>query len=212
MRNVITFVLRWVIMLGVLAVATPIIWRISIIVIYSPYIDEPEAVTPTRVAIVFGGGVRWDGQPSDVLRDRLDTAIDLYHAGKVERLLLTGDNSSENYNEPAVMLNYAQAEGIPLEHLQPDYGGRRTYDSCYRAKHIFELDTAILVTQRFHMSRALFLCRWIGIDAHGVTSDSQSYVRIRWFQIREIGATLQAAIDLARNDPAPIMGAPILIE
>ena len=193
-------------------VLAPFAWRLLIILAYGHRMHPVMEIEPARVAIVFGGGIHANGQPSDALRDRLDTAIELYEAGKVDRLLLTGDNSFENYNEPGVMINYARAKGVPFEHIQPDYGGRRTYDSCYRARHIFELEEAILVTQRFHLPRALFLCRGMGINANGVPADKQTYVRIVWFQVREIGATLQAPIDLMRNNPAPIMGQPILID
>lgn len=205
-------IVRWLFFLGVIGCLLPFVWRFLIVLTYGRHTTTPEQVSSARVAVVFGGGIHGNGQPSDVLRDRLDVAIELYETGKVDRLLLSGDNSFENYNEPGVMLNYARDRGVPFNHIQPDYGGRRTYDSCYRAKHIFGLNDAILVTQQFHMSRALFLCRWMGIDAAGVTSDQQSYVRIRWFQLREVGATLQAAADLIRNNPAPIMGEPIHID
>ncbi|MEM8858011.1 MAG: ElyC/SanA/YdcF family protein [Chloroflexota bacterium] len=197
---------------GLIIAALPFVWRALIVVSYSGRIHTTESVEPDRVAIVFGAGIRGNGRPSDVLRDRLDVAIELYKAGKVERLLLTGDNSFENYNEPGVMVAYAESQGVPAEHIQPDFGGRRTYDSCYRAKHIFGLKDAILVTQRFHMPRALFLCRSMNINASGVTADVQSYVRIRWFQVREIGATAQAALDVVQMEPPPVMGEPIVIE
>ena len=96
--------------------------------------------------------------------------------------------------------------------IQPDYGGRRTYDSCYRAKHIFGLEEAILVTQEFHLPRALLLCRGMGINAAGVPADKQGYINMPWFRLREVGATLQAPVDLLRNNPAPVMGQPIVID
>ena len=197
---------------GAILISLPFIWRVLIVTGYGRYIHSAESVPTKRVAIVYGAGIHGNGRPSDALRDRLDTAIELYEAGKVDRLLLSGDNSFENYNEPGVMIDYAREKGVPFDHLQPDYGGRRTYDSCYRAKHIFGLDRAVLVTQEFHLPRALLLCRWMGIDAVGVAADRQPYVNIRWFQLREIGATVQATADLIRNDPAPIMGQPIVID
>ncbi|MEM9774651.1 MAG: ElyC/SanA/YdcF family protein [Chloroflexota bacterium] len=198
--------------LGLVILSLPFIWRALIVLSYSGRIQTAESVEPARVVIVFGAGIRGNAYPSDVLRDRLDVAIELYKTGKVERLLLTGDNSFENYNEPGVMAAYAESQGVPLAHIQQDFGGRRTYDSCYRAKHIFGLEDAILVTQQFHMPRALFLCRSMNINASGVTADVQSYIRIRWFQVREIGATAQAALDVIRMEPPPVMGEPILID
>ncbi|MFK7804768.1 MAG: vancomycin high temperature exclusion protein [Anaerolineae bacterium] len=197
---------------GVILFSLPFIWRLLIVVSYGRFIYPADSVPAQRVAIVYGAGIYGDGRPSAALQDRLDVAIDLYKSGKVERLLVSGDNSFENYNEPGVMINYAREKGVPFEHIQPDYGGRRTYDSCYRAKNIFQLEKAILITQEFHMPRALFLCRWMGIEATGVTADLQSYALIRWFQLREVGATAQAPLDLIRNNPAPIMGRPIVIE
>ena len=97
-----------------------------------------------------------------MLRDRVNTAIDLYKAGKVQKLLMTGDNSHVDYNEPDAMKAYAVAQGVPAADIQPDYGGRRTYDSCYRAKAVFQVDEAIVVTQGFHLSPALFLCTELG--------------------------------------------------
>jgi len=197
---------------GLILCALPFVWRAIIVLSYNGRIYTAESVESARVAIVFGAGIRGNSYPSDVLRDRLDVAIELYEMGKVERLLLTGDNSFENYNEPRVMAAYVERQGVPIAHIQQDFGGRRTYDSCYRAKHIFGLEDAILVTQQFHMPRALFLCRSMNINASGVTADAQSYIRIRWFQVREIGATVQAALDVVRMEPPPVMGEPILID
>lgn len=211
MRRLIRFSIRLA-FAGAILFSLPFMWRLLIVIIYGQHIYPAESVPAQKVAIVYGAGIYGNGRPSDALQDRLDVAIELYKAGKVERLLVSGDNSFENYNEPGVMIDYAREKGIPFEHIQPDYGGRRTYDSCYRARHIFGLDEAVLVTQKFHLPRALFLCRWMGIEAIGVSADLQPYALIRWFQLREIGATAQATLDLVRNNPAPIMGRPIVIE
>lgn len=88
------------------------------------------------VAIVFGARVYANGYLSAMLRDRVETAVGLYHAGEVRKIIMSGDNSSEAYNEPAAMMAYALSRGVPAEALQPDFAGRRTYDTCYRAKEI----------------------------------------------------------------------------
>jgi SanA protein len=132
------------------------------------------------------------------LRDRVDTAIDLYRAGKVQKLLMSGDNQIAEYNEPADMMAYAITQGVPAQDIQPDYGGRRTYDTCYRAKSIFQVDAAILVTQQFHLPRALFTCRALGINAQGVVS--------------ELPALVVALVDVVRREPPPVMGEPIPIQ
>lgn len=170
-------------------------------------------VPAARVAVVFGAGLRRDGQASPVLRERVAAAADLYHAGKVSRLLLSGDNRVENYNEPAAMRQAALASGVPPEHLVLDYAGRSTYDTCYRAQAIFGLDEAVLVTQGFHLPRALYACNSLGLDAHGFAADGEGDFtsgRLRW-RIREVFATAVEWWDLTIAHPLPVLGDPIVI-
>lgn len=176
--------------------------------IYTEIVQTP----PRPVAIVFGAGYWPDGRLSDALTDRLETAIELYQAGKVNKLLLTGDNRFAHYNEPAVMARYAQARGIPSEDLVLDYAGRRTYDSCYRAKAIFGVERAILVTQRFHLPRALFLCDRIGLDSIGIVADRHRYIYARWYRLREILALVRAWLDVSLLHPVPVLGDPIPVD
>jgi SanA protein len=138
------------------------------------------------------------------------TATELYFAGKVEKLLMSGDNSTIYYDEPGAMHDYAISLGVPEEDIVLDFAGRRTYDSCYRAKEIFGVDDLIVVTQAFHLPRALFLCNAFDIEATGVPADDANY-RLRnytywWF--REILATLKAYWDVAIEHPTPILGDP----
>jgi SanA protein len=181
---------------------------------YSPRIFAPEAVQAERVAIVFGARVYNSGRLSGMLRDRVDTAIDLYRAGKVQKLLLSGDNQFADYNEPGAMMDYAIAQGVPAEDIQPDYGGRRTYDTCYRARAVFQVESAILVTQRFHLPRALFLCEQLGIRAVGVAADRRVYDprSVAFSETREVPATIAALLDVIRRAPPPVLGEPIPIE
>jgi len=167
-------------------------------------------VPAERVAIVFGAGLRYDGSPTAVLRDRVDTAAQLYFNGKVEKLLMSGDNSTLDYNEPESMRQYAISLGIPDEDIVLDYAGRRTYDTCYRAKAIFGLERAILVTQDFHLPRALYLCNTLGIEAVGVKANNIYYRKISrliW-NTRELLATFSAVIDVQIAKPMPILGDP----
>lgn len=133
---------------------------------------EIAAVPKRQVAVVFGAQVLPDGSPSAALTYRLDAAITLYRAGKVERLLLTGDGREDNYHEPAVMRAYALARGVPDEAIVRDDSGLRTYDSCYRATAIFGVDDAILVTQDYHLPRAIYTCERLGVRAIGFTARS----------------------------------------
>ena len=162
-----------------------------------------------NIVIVFGAGVWANSQLSHVLQDRMDTAINLYQQTDVSKILLSGDNRQHNYNEPLAMLNYALAANILEDDLQPDYAGRRTYDTCYRAKHIFGVDKAILVTQEFHLSRALFICNGLGIEAVGVIADQRTYVDAKSYEQREVLASTKALWDVVVKKPAPIMGQPI---
>jgi SanA protein len=169
-----------------------------------------EDVAPERVAIVFGAGLRRDGTPTAVLRDRVETAAQLYFDGKVEKLLMSGDNRVVDYNEPEAMRLHALSLGVPDEALVLDYAGRRTYDTCYRAKAIFGVDSAILVTQKFHMSRALFTCNALGLQAVGVEADNYYYLkrsRLYW-NIREQFATVGAFWDVYFKKPLPVLGEP----
>jgi vancomycin permeability regulator SanA len=159
---------------------------------------------------VFGAGLWRDGSPTPVLRDRVATAADLYFAGKVEKILMTGDNRFENYNEPGAMREYALSLGVPDEAIVLDYAGHRTYDSCFRAKAIFGLDHAILVTQKFHLPRALYTCHTLGLRAVGVIADRRDYRRLSLFywNLRELPATLTALWDVHITHPIPALGVP----
>jgi SanA protein len=161
-----------------------------------------------RVAIVFGAGLTRSGLPTPVLRDRVRTAAELYFSGRVEKLLMSGDNRTINYNEPAAMRDFAISLGVPEQDIVLDYAGRRTYDTCYRARDIFGIQNAALVTQQFHLPRALFLCNHMGVNAFGVAADQREYRKsslIMW-QIREIPATLTALWDVWIRRPLPVLG------
>src|SRR5258706_1690913 len=126
-------------------------------------LTESEVLAGRRVAIIFGAGLLRDGGPTAVLQDRIRRAANLYFAGKVEKLLMSGDNRFVDYNEPESMRQYALSLGVPDEAIVRDYAGRSTYDTCYRAKAIFGVSAAILVTQKFHLPRAIFLCNMLGV-------------------------------------------------
>ncbi|RLC72213.1 MAG: hypothetical protein DRI52_03965, partial [Chloroflexi bacterium] len=113
-------------------------------------------VPPRRVALVFGAGVWPGGTLSHILADRVDTAVDVCRGGKVQKLRMSGDNRCINGNEPQHMKEYALGRGVPEADIVLDYAGRRTYDSCHRARAIFGVHEVILVTQDYHIDRALF--------------------------------------------------------
>jgi SanA protein len=156
--------------------------------------------------LVFGAGYWADGTPSDVMKDRVEAAVDLYRSGKVRLVLFSGDNRFADYNEPAKMREYALSLGLPAEAIVLDYAGRRTYDSCYRARDIFGLTEALLVTQRYHLPRALYTCQRLGLDAVGFAADRRPYVYIRAYWVREVPALLLAWWELWVSHPLPVLG------
>ncbi|MHC1740885.1 MAG: vancomycin high temperature exclusion protein [Anaerolineaceae bacterium] len=176
----------------------------------SSRIMAADIVPQERAAIVFGAGLQRDGSPSPVLRDRVKTAVDLYFAGKVEKLLFSGDNRFVDYNEPGAMKTYAMGLGVPEDAIVLDYAGRRTYDTCYRAKYIFGLNEAILVTQKYHLPRALFTCNGIGLKSVGIAADQRVYSRysLLMWNIRELPASIVALWDVWISHPLPVMGNP----
>ena len=187
----------------------PILWRALVQGYYEPRIFGIAAVPERPVAIVFGAAVFRGGRLSTVLRDRMETAIQLYENGQVERILVSGDTRSSGYSEPVAMADYAIQRGVPAEAIELDHGGQRTYDSCYRAGHEFGVKKAILVTQAFHLPRALFTCDRLGISAVGVAADQRPYRGARWYAVRETAATLVALWDTVRQQQPAILGIPV---
>jgi len=200
-------IIRTLVLLGLLVFFLPRIIT-SVYAVFQTF--SVEDVAADRVAIVFGAGLRRDGSPTAVLRDRVQTAVQLYREGKVVKLLMSGDNRFDDYNEPEAMRQYARSLGVPDEAIVLDYAGRRTYDTCYRARHIFGVESAILVTQKFHLSRALFTCNALGVKAVGVVADNYYYLkrsRLYW-NIREQFATMTAFWDVYFKKPLPVLGEP----
>jgi SanA protein len=169
-----------------------------------------ESAPERSVAIVFGAGLWRDGTPTNVLRDRIEVAAELFFAGKVEKILMSGDNREIYYNEPGAMREYALSLNVPDSAIVLDYAGRRTYDTCYRARDIFGVQEAILVTQNFHLPRALYICNALGVDAIGVASNKHEYKvssQVYW-NLRELPATLTAFLDVHVFHPEPVLGDP----
>ncbi len=170
----------------------------------------PETVPQAPAALVLGAGLNRDGTPGLVLQDRVRSAAELYFSGKVEKIVMSGDNSSEFYDEPGAMKDFALDLGIPEGDITLDFAGRRTYDSCYRAKAIFGLDKLIVVTQAYHLPRALFLCNAFDVEADGIPADDANYRRSSYtfWWVREILATLKAYWDVYIGHPQPVLGQP----
>ncbi|MGL4483910.1 MAG: SanA/YdcF family protein [Anaerovoracaceae bacterium] len=136
--------------------------------------------------ILVLGAAAYQNEPSKMLRDRLDVAIMLYFNGVAPKLLMSGDNRYEDYNEVAAMNKYAQEQGVPAEDIFLDYAGFSTYESIYRAQAIFKVEKAIVVSQRYHEYRAMYISEKLGLNAWGVCSDQKVYPRQNERDLREI--------------------------
>jgi vancomycin permeability regulator SanA len=160
-----------------------------------------------EVAVVFGAGLR-SGRPTPYLAHRLDTAAELYRAGRVKVVLVTGDNSRVEYDEPDAMRTYLVERGVPDGQIVSDYAGFDTWDSCVRAKKIFGVDRALLVTQGFHVRRAVALCEAAGIESYGVGVTERHDVTWYYGGVREILAAGKAAAEVA-TEPRPTFLGPV---
>jgi SanA protein len=199
----------FIIILFILACSFPFLLSYSLTQKYKKHIytnldDIPESYT----ALVLGAGVYKDNRPSPILRDRVNAAVELYKAGKVKKLLMSGDNRRKDYDEPTVMIDLAISLGVPKEDIQGDFAGRRTYDSCWRAKNIFSQDKLIIVTQSFHMTRSILLCESLGIQSYGFISDRDWYTDAQWsaWALRDKISTVKSLIDLYIWEPGVVKG------
>ncbi len=171
---------------------------------YRSHIYSLEEAPAERDAIVFGAGLWRNGRPTPVLYDRIATAAALYHAGKVEHLLMSGDGLTNR--ETLAMRQAALELGVPDSALLLDEAGLDTYATCYRAKTLFGIERALLVTQNFHLPRALFICDGLGLQATGVSADRRTYRRASqaWWNLRELFATANAWVEVNVMKPTPI--------
>ena len=159
-------------------------------------------VPPARTVIILGASVHADGKLSPILKDRVDTAIKLYESDKVNNFLVTGDHRSDNYNEVAAMVSYLEKNGIDKSLITSDHAGLDTYDSMYRAGKLFEVESAIVVTQKFHLPRALFIAKNLGLDYRGFAADQRAYQTEYRLKQREKLANLKALWEvLLKKEP-----------
>lgn len=177
----------------------PLAWRGILKRQFKEQIVDVADVPTGSTAVIFGAAILRNGRLSTVLRDRMDTAINLYHEGQVERILVSGDRRSMFYDEPAAMKNYAVGSGVDPVDILIDPAGLRTYDTCYRARNVYGLDSLVLISQEFHLPRALYTCHSLGITAVGVAADSREYRAANWYEFREIYASIAALLDILRN-------------
>ncbi|MEU4688655.1 ElyC/SanA/YdcF family protein [Actinoplanes sp. NPDC023714] len=168
------------------------------------HVYDVNDVPAAPVALVLGAQINPGGQPSPFLEARLEIARQLYESGKVTAILVSGDHANWDYDEPGGMMVWLVSHGVPVSRVVLDHAGFDTYDSCSRARRIFGVRQAIVVTQNFHIERAVAVCRALGIDTTGVGDDTVRRYRQTWLrgEIREEFAAVKAAGDvLSRRDP-----------
>ncbi len=166
-----------------------------------------DGAAPAPVAVVFGAGVRSDGSPSTYLRYRLDAARALYEAGTVSVVLVSGDNGQASYDEPTAMAGWLVDHGVPRDRVVLDYAGFDTHDTCVRAVEVFGVTEAVLVTQDYHLPRAMYLCREAGMDVQGVGVAAEGGPRVSYYA-RELPASWKAWWDATTNRRPVFPGPP----
>ncbi|MEV7198877.1 SanA/YdcF family protein [Streptomyces griseoluteus] len=162
-------------------------------------------VPRTEVAVVFGAGL-WNGGPSPYLAHRLDAAARLYRAGRIEAVLVTGDNSREDYDEPSAMRAYLSRHGVPAERIVSDYAGFDTWDSCVRARRVFGVHRAVLISQTFHIRRAVALCEAAGVSSYGLGVEDRHDATWYYGGTREVFAAGKAALDAVFHPSPQFLG------
>ncbi|MBQ2980759.1 MAG: YdcF family protein [Lachnospiraceae bacterium] len=175
-------------------------------------VDEASEKKDVDCILVLGAGVRADGTPSKMLKDRLDKTIELYDSGVSETIIVSGDHRTKDYDEVNTMKNYLIDAGIPSECIFMDHGGLSTYDSMYRAKNIFSVKKAIIVTQKYHMYRAIYVAKSFGIDAYGVSAKEISYSGQTKRSIRELLARIKDVGYCITKPEAVVTGDKISLE
>jgi vancomycin permeability regulator SanA len=182
-----------IIMAGIFALVSVLIINNYVIASVKGKIITPDeaALLDADCILVLGAGVWEGGRPSPMLEDRLLQGIELYENGASERLLVSGDHGRKEYGEVNVMKQFAIDRGIPSEHIFMDHAGFSTYESLYRARDIFEAKRIIIVTQKYHMCRALYIADRLGLEAFGVASDPRRYAGQGVRDLRETAARVK---------------------
>lgn len=173
--------------------------------------DEINSLPESQAVMVLGSSVLRNGQMSDIFRDRATMALEVYNSGKARKILVSGDYQANDYDEVGTAKKFLLENGIPAEDIFLDYAGYDTYDSIYRAKYIFKVKTLIISTQSFHLPRALYLARGMGIEAVGITADLREYSLGMHNLLRENAARIKAFYELITNEKSKVTGDPVPI-
>jgi len=169
-------------------------------------------ITDADCILVLGAGVWNGGRPSPMLEDRLVRAIELYNMGVSNRLLMSGDHGRKDYDEVNVMKRFAVDRGIPSSHVFMDHAGFSTYESIYRARDVFKVKKAIIVTQEYHLYRALYIAKKLGLEAYGVAADRREYYGQASRELREVLARVKDFFSTIIKPRPTYLGEPIPID
>lgn len=175
-------------------------------------VEEAEKLENVDCIIVLGAGVRADGTPSAMLKDRLDKGIELYENGVADKIIVSGDHREQYYDEVNAMKSYMIGKGIPSEAIFMDHAGLSTYDSMYRAVNIFGVKSAVIVTQNYHMYRAIYNAKAQGIEAYGVAAEDVVYSGQTYRELREIAARVKDIVYCILKPEATVGGEAISLE
>ncbi len=180
--------------IGILAIVVILIFIIALVInfrvknlVKDQIIENDEYIKLDNIdcILILGAGIK-DDKPSPMLEDRLDEGIKLYKEGVAKKIIMSGDHGRKEYDEVNIMKQYAIDKGVPSEDIFMDHAGFSTYESIYRAKEIFQAKRIIIVTQRYHLYRALYIANQLGLEAYGVGSDPREYVGSTYREIREV--------------------------
>ena len=174
--------------------------------------SDVEEAPKTYTGLVLGSMVFDNGTPSGVVRQRLDKTAELYKAGKIKRILVSGDHGQKNYDEVNSMKNYLLKKGIPIEDIFLDHAGFDTYSSMVRAKEIFEIDDVIVITQKFHLPRSVYIARKKGMNAYGVISNPGGMYDTKYNRGRDKISRVKAFFDVMFNRKPKYLGEKIPIK
>lgn len=205
-------ILKYLILGSASVVAAVLLINLYILQKSEGYIYEiADNVPKSQAALILGAKVNANGKMSDVLMDRSLKALELYKNGKVDKLLVSGDHGREEYDEVGAVKDFLLKEGVAKEDIFLDHAGFDTYDSIYRAREVFQVDSLIIVTQEFHLPRAVYTARALDIEAYGYVADRQEYVKASLFALRESLARVKAFGNVVLGSDPKFLGEPIPI-
>jgi SanA protein len=201
--------LKMLLILAILAILCPVVIN-GIVLIEKKNIVSIDQLKPAQAVMILGARVYANGKVSDVLYDRMQTAFEVYMAGKAEKILISGDHGRTGYDEVNAMRKYLINWGVPAEDIFMDHAGFTTYESMYRAKEVFQIQTMIISTQEFHLPRSLFIAKGKGIIVQGIKADKQKYRDMSKNNLREFLARVKDFFTVQVFRPRPTYLGPAL--